>query len=165
MIDNFSEGDLGGIHRVVPGVHLGDECHGALVALRRDRVDGLTSQVGLRLEGDQLVDLLVHPGDHDDAQDPHQKQQEGDDEETGKQLEMDGGLEPCHQVNRRAQEPRDQSQITLGRRDVAGPAHLIFFGHVDTSAYRRVFVTNRAPREPDKGRGRAPNRAQPIDLA
>ena len=60
------------------------------------------------------------------------KQQEGNDEETGKQLQMDGGLESCHQVDRRAQEARDQSQITLGRRYVAGPARSSFFGHLDS---------------------------------
>ena len=78
------------------------------------------------------VDLLIHAADDDDAEHAHQEQQQGDGQESAQQLHVDRRRlgPPRRSTGARA---RDQSQITLGRRDDVGPAHLSFFGHVDPS--------------------------------
>ena len=112
---------LRGCDLVVVGVVLGDECHRPEVALRGDGVDRLPRDVGLLLQADELLGLLVHLPDDEDARDPHPDQEHGDHQEAGQELRVDGGADPGHEVGRGPYERREPFRIapsTVRRRRV-----------------------------------------------
>ena len=100
---------------VFDGVVPGEQGHRPVVALRRDRVEHVLGAARLDVELVEVGHPVVHPPDHDQAEDAHRDQQQCADEKPEQQLPVHAGLGAGDRIDDGAQPSGEARQARFGR--------------------------------------------------